>query len=123
MNLFGRSKDKRSRRPQYDEYPSLANLVHGYFHQDYDIISEDSDIVIATYKSDSPSDIPASIIEEIHRFLDRYGSDETQLTQAFERIFRPETSFHRFWGRTTRESLLRVADIMAGKPVQPPPAE
>jgi hypothetical protein len=63
------------------------------------------------------------MIEEIHRFLEHYGGNEAQLTEAFERIFRPETSFHRFWGRTTRESLLRVADIMAGKPAQPPPAE
>jgi hypothetical protein len=114
---------KEQTSSERDGYPNLHNLISGYFHQDYDIVSEDSDIVIAAYKSDSPSDIPAAMIEEIHRFLEHYGGDEAQLTQAFERIFSPETSFHRFWGRTTRESLLRIADIMAGKPVQPPPAE
>ncbi len=105
-----------------DDFPVLRNMISGYFHQDYDVISDDSDVVVATYKEDTPVEVHLAMVQEIGQLLERYGADEEELTRAFERIFRPETSFHRFWGRTTRESLERVADIMSGKPIASSPA-
>jgi len=72
--------------------PTLKGLVRGYFHRDYDIISEDGDEVIAAFRDENLPMVRQSLMEDIHRFLDRYGADEKQLTDAFERVFTPETA-------------------------------
>ena len=110
---FKRAKRQKTVREESDDYPTLAGLVGGYFHQDYDIISEDGDEVVAAFRDETLPAVHQSLMADIHRFLDRYGADEKQLTGAFERVFTPETAFHRFWGRTTREALLKVVEIVS----------
>lgn len=95
------------------EYPTLRGLVRGYFHQDYDIISDDADEVVAAFRDETPPAVHRDLIDEIQRFIDHYGADEKELTGAFEGIFTPETGFHRFWGRTTREALTKVVEIVS----------
>lgn len=95
------------------DYPNLRGLVRGYFHQDYDIISEDADEVVAAFRDETSLAIHQSLIDDIHKFLGRHGADEKELTSAFESIFTPETGFHRFWGRTTSEALMKVVEIVS----------
>ena len=111
--MFNKAQPLQVGHEESDDYPTLKGLVRGYFHQDYDIISEDGDEVVAAFRDENLPEVRQSLIEDIHRFLDRYGSDEKQLTAAFERVFTPETAFHRFWGRTTREALLKVVEIVS----------
>jgi hypothetical protein len=110
---FKKAKPQQALRKEGDDYPALTGLIDGYFHQDYDVVSEDGDDVVAAFRDENLPAVRQSLIEDIHRFLDRYGTDEKQLTDAFERVFTPETAFHRFWGRTTREALLKVIEIVS----------
>jgi hypothetical protein len=111
--LLNKTQPLQATHEESDDYPTLKGLVRGYFHQDYDIISEDGDEVVAAFRDENLPSASQSLIEDIHRFLDLYSSDEKQLTDAFERVFTPETAFHRFWGRTTREALLKVIEIVS----------
>lgn len=106
-------RPQQSSHEERDDYPTLRGLVRGYFHQDYDIISDDDDLVVAVFRDENLPATRQRLIEDIHRFLDRYGADERHLTDAFERVFTPETAFHRFEGRTTREALLKVIEIVS----------
>ena len=110
---FKKAKLQQAPQEERDDYPTLTGLVDGYFHQDYDIISEDGDEVVAAFRDETLPAVHQSLIEDIRRFLDRYGADEKLLTEAFERVFKPDTAFHRFWGRTTREALLKVIEIVS----------
>jgi len=94
-------------------YPFLQNLVRGYFDQDYDEIGEDVDEIFAHYKAEAFPGTPQKLIEEVNRFLATYDTGEEQLTQAFRQIFRPELSFFHWKGRTTRETLLKIIEIMS----------
>lgn len=94
-------------------YPLLQNLVRCYFDQDYDEISEDVDEIFAYYKAEAFPGTPEKLIEEVKRFLTTYDKGEEQLTQAFRKIFHPELSFFHWKGRTTRETLLKMIEIMS----------
>ena len=113
FDKFKKANPQQVLHEESDDYPTLKGLVRGYFHQDYDIISEDGDDVVAAFRDENLPAANQRLIEDIHRFLDHYGSDEKELTNAFERVFTPETAFHRFWGRTTREALLKVIEIIS----------
>jgi hypothetical protein len=110
---FKKAKLHQALREESDNYPTLKGLVRGYFHQDYDIISDDDDLVVAAFRDENLPATLQRLIDDIQRFLARYGADEKQLTDAFERVFTPETAFHRFFGRTTREALLKVIEIVS----------
>jgi len=110
---FKRATPEQASQEEGDDYLTLKGLVRGYFHQDYDIISEDGDEVIAAFRDENLPMVRQNLIEDIHRFLGRYGVDEKQLTNAFQRVCTPETAFHRFEGRTTREALLKVIEIVS----------
>jgi len=58
-------------------------------------------------------------VQEIRRFLSLYGENDTELTNAFERIFTPEVDFHNMKGRTTREGLEKVIEIVSNPPKMP----
>ena len=113
FDKFRKAKPQQAPREERDDYPTLRGLVRGYFHQDYDIISDDDDLVVAAFRDENLPATRQRLIGDVHRFLDRYGADEKQLTDAFERVFTPETAFHRFEGRTTREAMLKVIEIVS----------
>jgi hypothetical protein len=93
-------------------YPFLQNLVRCYFDQDYDEISENVDEIFEYYKAEAFPGTAQKLIEEVSRFLATYDTGEEQLTKAFRQIFRPELSFFHWKGRTTRETLLKIIEIM-----------
>jgi hypothetical protein len=113
FNKFKKAQPLQATHEEREDYPALRGLVRGYFHQDYDIISEDGDEVVAAFRDENLPATREQLIDDIQRFLARYGADEAELTKAFERVFTPETGFHRFWGRTTREALLKVIEIVS----------
>ncbi len=95
------------------KYPFLQNLVRCYFDQDYDVISEDVDEIFAYYKEEASAGIAQKLADEVSSFLAAYDTGEEQLTIAFRRIFRPELSFFHWKARTTRETLLKIIEIMS----------
>jgi len=104
-------------RQESDNYPALMNLNRGYFHQDWDIISGDPDEVVAAFREENPPQHVQNVISDIKRFLDVYGQgDDAALTSAFERVFTPEVDFYNMKGRTTREGLKKVIEILSNLP-------
>jgi hypothetical protein len=112
--LFNKTNSLEARQQESSEdYPTLRGLVRGYFHQDYDLISEDADEVVIAFRDETTPAVHQGPIDDIHKFIDRHGADEKELTGAFESIFTPETGFHRFLERTTREALMKVVEIVS----------
>ena len=102
--------------PEYPErapYPRLNNLVHGYFHQDYDILSEDPDEIMAIYKGREWPVVRDGLLADIRLFLATYGSSDAEVAESFRRIFKPDADFDGWNGRTTREALLKIVEILS----------
>ena len=103
-----------------DHYPALMDLNRGYFNQDVDVlVSNDPDEVIKTFKEENAPEYIEQTVEEIRRFLSAYGQNDSDLTSAFERIFTPEVAFYNMKGRTTRQGLEKVVDILSNPPRTP----
>jgi predicted nucleotidyltransferase len=103
-----------------DNYPALMNLNRAYFNQDVDVlISPDPDEVVRVFKEELSVEYIEETVQDIRRFLSLYGKDDTQLTNAFERVFRPEVNFYNVKGRTTREGLEKVIEILSNPPKMP----
>ena len=94
------------------DYPALANLVGSYFHQDYDIVSEDHDEVVRVFAKDNNPWFVKSVISNISVFLERHQEDDPELARVFETLFRPDEPFHQAKYRTTREALLKTIEIL-----------
>jgi hypothetical protein len=101
-----------------DHYPALMGLNRGYFNQDVDVlISGDPDEVVSTFKKENAPELIEQTVQEIRRFLSAYGQNDDALTSAFERIFTPEVAFYNMKGRTTRQALEKVVEILSNPPV------
>ncbi len=98
--------------PERAPYPLLTNLVQGYFHQDYDILSEDPDEIIRIYKGREWPAIRLGLIADIELFLKEHGGTDEELTQSFRKTFRPEVDFARLRDGSTKESLLKIVEIL-----------
>lgn len=74
---------------QDHDYPYLAYLIGGWFHQDFDIEGGTLEAVIAPFKKfDSRPECWAEIRSDIARLLNRYG--DGALPQELVRLFRPD---------------------------------
>lgn len=98
---------------EHEEYPALLQMIGAYFHQDYDIISEDPDVIVAEYKQESKREHVHRVIDDINRFLKNHAGNDDELAASFYRIFKPEAGFYGWKGRTVRESLLKVLEILS----------
>lgn len=97
-----------------DNYPALTNLISAYFNQDVDVlISTDPDEVVQVFKEEISREYIEETVRDIRRFLSLYGKNDTELTNAFERIFTPEINFYKMKGRTTREGLEKLIEILS----------
>ena len=68
-------------------YPKLAHLMGGYFHQDYDLTSDDPREILRGYATlHSPGEVER-LIGEITDFL---ATGEAGLLARFEAAFRPD---------------------------------
>jgi hypothetical protein len=95
-----------------ENFPGLKCLNHAYFNQDYELISEDPDEVVRVFKEENGEEYAKQTAWEIMQFLALYGSDEAELMQSLARILRPEFAFYYRMGRTAREGLEKVIEIL-----------
>ena len=112
---FGKSSTVPEHRDESAEYPVLRSLIHGYFNQDWDLIckTQDSDEAIAFVKKETSAEGIQNLIRDIEEFLAKYGRNDTELNNALERVFRPEIDFYNMKGRTTRQGLQKVIEILS----------
>ncbi len=94
-------------------YPAFFNLVRTYFDQDYHLISEDADKVVAAFKEDNSPEFVAQAVQDIQSFLASHPQEDPELANIFRKVFKPEVNFYEWEGRTTREALLRVIQVLA----------
>jgi hypothetical protein len=95
-------------------YPALLNLIRGYFHQDYDLLSEDADEIVRIYHLENPLPIQKELVSNIQRFLEAHQNEtDDELLQALRTTFRPEFAFYGWNGRTTREALEKIIEIVS----------
>jgi hypothetical protein len=105
-------------RRESDDYPALRTLVCAYFNQDWDIIykTEDPDEVIVIVREQGSPEAIQSIIQDIERLLAKYGQNDTELTAALRRTFKPDFAFYNMKDRGTREGLEKVIEILSNPP-------
>jgi hypothetical protein len=70
-------------------YSHLADLVGGWFHQDYDIEGETVADVINAFRAVTPPDQQAALCAEITAFLDEYSA---RLDEEFQARFQPDVT-------------------------------
>ncbi len=68
-----------------DQYPHLAQLLSGYFHQDWMLDHEDEESVLRMYLADTPRRKARAAAREIEALL-ASGLDEPGLRAALERL-------------------------------------
>jgi hypothetical protein len=123
MNIFGRAQEVPEKSNESDSYPGLKNLIGCYFDQDSSFISEDPDEVVAYFKEENQPAFTQNIInvkDDIDRFLKVYGENDAQLSEAFTRVFKPETAISGWNGRTMREALMKIVEILSDDEIPAP---
>ena len=97
-------------RDEANDFPALASFVGAYLMQDYDLYGDTLKEIAEVAKFDHSRVGTAQLVLDLRRLLLRYGASDSQLAEAFERIFQPELTLEGWDGRTLRESL---EDILA----------
>jgi len=118
VRFLKKSDPAQKVRQESDNYEALGSLVRGYFNQDWDIIHEtdDPDEIVALIKQENSPVAIQNLIRDIERFVATYGHSDAELTSAFERVFTPEVDFYNMKGRTTREGLEKVIEVLSNPP-------
>lgn len=92
-----------------NRYPRLADLLGGWFHQDYDIEGETVAEVIGAFRAVTPADQQAALRADISAFLTEHS--ET-IEEDFETIFQPDITPSAFSG-STRAFLEEIQALLA----------
>ena len=95
-------------------YPAFLNLIRGYFNQDSNVISENPDVIARVFKEDSSYAHTTEVVKDILLFLALHPEDDPGLAKLFRNTFAPEISFYHWQGRSTREGLRRLVEILMG---------
>lgn len=90
-------------------YPRLADLLGGWFHQDYDIEGETVAEVIGAFRAVTPADQQAALRTDISAFLTEHS--ET-MEEDFETIFQPDVTPSALSG-STRAFLEEIQALLA----------
>jgi hypothetical protein len=69
------------------DYPELAALLSGWFHQDFDIEGDTVGAIIRAFNASSTQEAQQALSEDIHRFLE---IDDEQISEEFTRVFNPD---------------------------------
>jgi hypothetical protein len=88
------------------KYPELADLMSGWFHQDYALEGDTVEEVVGAYLRAASLTERQALIDDIDRFL----RDATDVERDFEDTFQPEVIPTGF-APTTREFLERIAAL------------
>jgi hypothetical protein len=94
-------------------YPQLDALLSGYFHQDSVIFGETLEEVLGVYRADVSAAERMGAVEDIHRFLQKYGPVEAAIAEALERTFKPETVIEGWEGSNAKQWLEKIAGLLA----------
>lgn len=92
-----------------NHYPRLADLLGGWFHQDYDIEGETVAEVIGAFRAVTPPDEQAALRTDISAFLTEHS--ET-IEEDFETIFQPDVTPSALSG-STRAFLEEIQALLA----------
>ena len=65
------------------------------------------------YRDHLPKSEVDATIDDIARFLGRYGKNEATLQKALERVFHPEVVISGWDGLTTREWLVDASTVLS----------
>ena len=95
------------------EYPEFSQLLGGYFHQDFDLVADNLSGLVANYKSVTDEADVRGCVRDIHRFLERHGSNDETLRDELARVFNPGVIVEGWDGMTTREWLFKVAELLS----------
>lgn len=68
-------------------YPALADLISGWFHQDFDIEGDTIEEIIAAFYASSTLEVRLAVIAEIEHFLREHAA---AVDDEFVRIFQPD---------------------------------
>ena len=93
------------------EYEHFSYLLESYFHQDFDISGGTLEEVLTVYRLNETESERLQTVADVERFLQDYGQSDNGLSEALERIFRPEVIVEGWEGLTTRgwlEEVLRL---------------
>jgi hypothetical protein len=94
-------------------YPYLDALLSGYFHQDSVIFGKTLEQVLGVYRADVSDIERISAVEDIRRFLRKYGPAGAAVAEALERTFKPETVIEGWEGSDAKCWLQKVAGLLA----------
>ena len=92
-----------------ESYPQLDSLIGGWFHQDFDIVGNAIEEIIAAYKQACSPEECHNTRADILRFLQE--RNDAQVKEDFVRLFYPGVD-PEAWGMSTREWLLRIAELL-----------
>jgi len=95
--------------PAGPSYPALANLLSGWFHQDFDVVGDTLDDVIDAFSATSSAAQRQSLLADIARFLE---IGDERLDAEFRRIFNPDVESTEF-ATSTRAFLEAIAERLA----------
>jgi len=79
--------EPRAPRMPEKAYPHLAEVIGGWFHQDFDLEGETVAEIIAAFNKVSTAQQREAVIDEIHEFLQ---ADDARVETDFIRIFNPD---------------------------------
>jgi CdiI immunity protein len=92
--------------PQSSEnYPALADLISGWFHQDFDIEGDTIEEIIGAFHASSTLEARQAVIAEITHFLHQHAA---AIDGEFMRIFQPDVNPAGF-AHDTRAFLQEIA--------------
>jgi hypothetical protein len=94
-------------------YPELDYLLGAYFHQDYDIAGSNLQEIIATYCAEELDEVRKSTRADIERFLHAYGPEESSVSEALERVFKPGVIVEDWEGLNAKQWLQEIARLLA----------
>lgn len=94
--------------PSTRDYPALANLLGGYFHQDFDVVAEDDEGLIHEYLKHATPEQNTALIDDIERFLANHRTPFA----AFEAYFSPEAMFYEASDEGVTEWLEAVREML-----------
>ncbi len=103
-----------SRRVMNDPtpYPALANMLDGWFHQDYDINGTNLEEILPHFLRAKRAALLQETVSDIDRFLADHSEDKEGLEAAVESVFDPGVIIEGWDGLTTKQWLERAKQLI-----------
>lgn len=92
----------------FTSYPYLAHLLGGWFHQDFDVVGDTLEAIMADYRQSAGPHGIAGLHADIHRLIQFHGE---RLDAAFVELFGTVVEFEG-WGLSARQWLERIDQLL-----------